>query len=111
MILESLTRLIIMSDPKLQRADGCSIFATLIVAAILISAFYFIQDFVEQDEPSPVSEDTTKQRLKKIELHRSEAKKFNGMIDAIHSENNSSLETIMREVIEEGYESNQTTAP
>ena len=111
MIPESLTRSIIMSDPKLQRADGCSIFATLIVAGILIFAFYFIQGIFEQDEPAPVSDEITKQRLEKIGLHHSEAEKFNGMINSIHSENNSSLEAVMRKVIKEGYEPNNTTAP
>ena len=100
-----------MSDPKLQRADGCSIFATLIVAGILLFAFYFIQGIFEQDEPAPVSDEITKQRLEKIGLHHSEAEKFNGMINSIHSENNSSLEAVMRKVIKEGYEPNNTTAP
>ena len=100
-----------MSDPKLQRADGCSIFATLIVAGILIFAFYLIQAIFVQDKPAPVSDEITKQRLEKIGLHHSEAEKFNGMINSIHSENNSSLEAVMRKVIKEGYEPNNTTAP
>ena len=111
MIPESLTRSIIMSDPKQQRADGCSIFATLIVAGILISAFYFIQGIFEQDEPAPVSDEITKQRIEKIGLHDSEAEKFNNMIDSFHTESNSSIEAVMRKVIKEGYESNNTTAP
>ena len=108
---ESLTRSITMSDPKLQRADGCSIFATLIVACILISAFYFVQGIFQQDKPAPVSDEVNRQRLEKIGLHQSESEKFKGMIDSIHSENNSSLEAVMKDVIKEEYGSKNSTAP
>jgi hypothetical protein len=100
-----------MSDPKLQRADGCSIFATLIITGIVVFAFYFIQGFFEQDKPAPVSEDTTKQRLQLIELHLSETEKFNSMIESSHTDNNSSLESVMRQVIQEDYDSNKSTTP
>ena len=75
-----------MSETKLQRADGCSIFATLIIAGIVVFAFFFIQEIFEQDKPAPVSEDTTNQRLEKIELHLSETEKFNDMIESTHSD-------------------------
>ena len=100
-----------MSDPKLQRADGCSIFATLIVAVILISAFYFVQGIFEQAPPPPVSEETNMNRLQEIELHKTESGQFKDMVDSIHSENNSSLEAVMQEVIKEDYGSNNSTAP
>jgi hypothetical protein len=100
-----------MSDPKLQRADGFSIFATLIVAAIIITAFFFIQEIFRQDEPLPVSEDTTKERLGKIELHRMESEKFNQMVESFNYENNSSIESVMRNLIKERYEPVNTTAP
>jgi hypothetical protein len=100
-----------MSDAKLQRADGCSIFATLIIAVIVVFAFFFIQGIFEQDKPAPVSEDTTNQRLEKIELHLSETEKFKDMIESTHSDSNSSLESFMRKVIRENYDSNKTTTP
>ena len=100
-----------MSDPKLQRADGCSIFATLIVAAIIITAFFFIQEIFRQDEPLPVSEDTTKERLGKIELYRMESEKFNQMVESNYDEMNSSMESVMRNLIKEHYEPVNTTAP
>ena len=57
-----------MSDPKLQRFDGCSIFATLIVAGILISALYFVQGIFQQDKLAPASDEISKKRLEVIEL-------------------------------------------
>ena len=100
-----------MSDPKLQRADGCSIFATLIVAAIIITAFFFIQEIFREDEPLPVSADTTKERLRNIELHRMESEKFNQMVESLNEEKNSSMESVMRNLIIERYEPVQSTAP
>ena len=100
-----------MSDPKLQRADGCSIFATLIVAVILISALYFVQGIFQQDKPAPVSDETNMNRLQVIELHKTESDQFKAMVDSMHSENNSSLEAVMQEVIKEDYGSNNSTAP
>lgn len=100
-----------MSDPKLQRADGCSIFATLIVAAIIITAFFFIQEIFRQDEPLPVSEDTTKERLEKIELHRIESEKFNQMVESSNEDKNSSMESVMRNLIKERYDPVNTPAP
>ena len=100
-----------MSDPKLQRADGCSIFATLIVAGILISALYFVQGIFQQDKPAPVSDEISKKRLEVIELHKTESDQFKAMVDSMHSENNSSLEAVMQEVIKEDYGSNNSTAP
>jgi hypothetical protein len=100
-----------MSDPKQQRADGCSIFSTLIVAVIIITAFFFIQEIFREDEPLPVSIDTTKERLRNIELHRMESEKFNQMVESLNEEKNSSMESVMRKLIIERYEPVQSTAP
>ena len=89
-----------MSDPKLQRADGCGIFMTLIVAAILISAFYFIQKAFEPDQPEDVSSETSDQRLKKIKAYQGESDEFSSRIDLFHSERNSSIDSAMQGVVE-----------
>ena len=94
-----------MSDPKLQRADGCSIFFTLILAVALILSFYFIPKFFTTEPPPPVSDDLSKQRQGKIDAHKLEADKFENRIDSYHSENNSSIESVMQKVVDD-YESN-----
>ena len=99
-ILEYWNHFIIMSDPKLQRADGCGIFMTLIVAVILISAFYFIQKALEPDVPKDVSSDINDQRLKKIKAYQGESDEFSSRIDFFHSERNSSIDSAMQGVVE-----------
>jgi hypothetical protein len=97
-----------MSDPKLQRADGCSIFFTLILATIAILAFYFIPKFFTTEPPPPVSGDISNERLEKIDAHKLEAEKFENRIESHHSENNSSIESVMQKVVED-YESNKSS--
>ncbi len=99
-ILEYWNHFIIMSDPKLQRADGCGILMTLIVAAILISAFYFFQKAFEPDLPEDISIDINDQRLKKIKVYQGEDDKFSSRIDFFHSERNSSIDSAMQGVVE-----------
>ena len=97
-----------MSDPKLQRADGCSIFFTLILAVAVILAFYFIPKFFTTEPPPPVTNDLSKQRQEKIDAHKLEAEKFENRIDSYHSQNNSSIESVMQKVVED-YESNRSS--
>ena len=72
-----------MSDPNLQRADGCSIFATLIVALLLVPAFYFIQKLFEADTAPSVTQDITDQRLKKIKVYLDETSQFNQQVRVV----------------------------
>jgi hypothetical protein len=97
-----------MSDPKQQRADGCSIFFTLILAAVIISAFHFIPKIFTTEPAPPVSEDLSKQRQEKIDAHKIESEKFENAINSYHSENNSSIDSVMQKVVED-YESNKTS--
>ena len=96
-----------MSDPNLPRADGCNIFATLIVALLLVPAFYFIQKLVEVDPAPSVTQNITDQRLKKIKAYSDETGQFNLQVETFHAEGNSSLEAVMQEVVDR-YETNQS---
>lgn len=96
-----------MSDPKQQRADGCSIFFSLILAAVIISAFHFIPK-IFTTAPPPVSEDLSKQRQQKIDAYKIESEKFEDAVNSFHSENNSSIDSVMQKVVED-YESNKTS--
>ena len=89
-----------MSDPKLQRANGCGVFATLIVSVILISAFFFIQKFFER-EPQPVAtQEITNERLERIGAYEAEAEKFSGKVHLHHAERNSSIDSVPQGVVE-----------
>jgi len=96
-----------MSDPNLQRADGCSIFATLIVALILLPAFYFIQKAIDAEAPPVATQDVTDERINKIKAYEAESGEFSNTINRFYSEQNSSLESVMQQVIDR-YETNRT---
>jgi len=96
-----------MSDPNLQRADGCSIFATLIVALILLPAFYFIQKAIEAEAPPVATKDVTDERIRKIKAYEAESGEFGNAINSFYSERNSSLESVMQQVVDQ-YETNRT---
>ena len=96
-----------MSDPNLQRADGCNIFVTLIVALLLLPAFYFIQKLFEGDPAPSATQAITNERLRKIDVYLDENTQYNQQIEAFHAETNSSFEAVMQEVVDR-YKTNQS---
>ena len=96
-----------MSDPNLQRADGCNIFATLIVALLLLPAFYFIQKLFEGDPAPSATQEITNERLRKIDVYLDENTQYNQQIEVFHAETNSSFEAVMQEVVDR-YKTNQS---
>lgn len=88
-----------MSDPKAQRADGCSVFFSLILGALFVLAFFFIEKvFIVKDINEP---DTyiSSQRKDKIDKFKLESATFIEKVDSFHIENNSSLESVMIKTI------------
>jgi hypothetical protein len=88
-----------MSDPSNQRADGCSVFFTLIVLVVLLSLFYAAQRLFEPEAPAPVMELTESVRRSKVENHQQINEKFTTLVDQYHKENNSSLESSMNKIL------------
>lgn len=88
-----------MSDPSNQRADGCSVFLTFLVLALLLSGFYLAQRIFEPDTPASVSEAVDSARQEKAQSHREQDKSYKSKIDGFHDATNSSLETSMKRVI------------
>ncbi|MDG1138831.1 MAG: hypothetical protein P8N49_04855 [Opitutales bacterium] len=88
-----------MSKPTEQRADGCSIFFTLIIVVLLSSAFIWIHSILQPNEPGDVSLMTDKDRAQKIESHQKENQIFISRINQYHSDQNSSLNVIMSNVV------------
>jgi hypothetical protein len=88
-----------MSDPKAQRADGCSVFFSLILGALFVLAFFFIEKvFIVKDINEP---DTyiSSQRKDKIDKFKLESATFIEKVDSFHIENNTSLESFMQNTI------------
>ena len=90
-----------MSKSTLQRADGCSVFFSLIVATILVFAFFILRQCLPTEELSPVDNRVINERIKKVAAYRSEEGNFTESIDRAHAEMNSSLESVMQGTVNE----------
>jgi len=88
-----------MSDPSNQRADGCSVFFTFLVLALLLSGFFLAQRIFEPDTPSPASEAVDTIRHQKAQSHRDQDNLYKSKIDTFHTNSNTSLEGSMKKVI------------
>ena len=65
-----------MSDPKLQRADGCSVFFSLIIGIILVSAYFLFQLYFNDENKVESNNMVSDQRSKKIMEFKKDSKKF-----------------------------------
>ena len=90
-----------MSNSTLQRADGCSVFFSLIVATVLVFAFFILRQCLPTEELSPVDNQVINERLKKVAIHRSEEGNFTKLVDDAHAEMNSSLKSVLRDIVSE----------
>jgi hypothetical protein len=89
-----------MSDPKLQRADGCSVFFSLILGILLVSAYFLFQMFFDIDKNSDPTQIITDQRKEKVDQYNQNSLSFESKIDNFHFEKNSSIETEMLKTAE-----------
>ena len=88
-----------MSDSELNKADGCDIFFSLIIVVVLLAGFFIFQAISEPDEPLEVDNKTEQIRIDKITKHKVIDSSYNAQIDIFHSDNNSSMEKTMSNVI------------
>ena len=88
-----------MSDPSNQRADGCSVFFTFLVLALLLSGFFLAQRIFEPDTPASVTQAVDEIRHQKAQSHRDEDSLYKSQIDGFHADSNSSLEASMKRII------------
>jgi len=89
-----------MSDPKNQRADGCSVFFTFLVLALLLSGFYLAQRTFEPEAPASVNEAIDSVRTAKAQAHRVQNEKFLSLVDDFHAEQNTTIESSMKSVLQ-----------
>ena len=92
-----------MSDPTNQRADGCSIFFTLLSVVAISLLFVWIHGIFQPEQVEDVSENNRRIRMKKISNFTNENNAFVDKINAFHSESNSSLEDSMKMIVS-GYQ-------
>ena len=89
-----------MSSPQLQRADGCSVTFSLIVATILVFSFFFVRQCISFEEAAPVDQREQDERREKVAAYRSEEAKFTASVDTAHAEMNSSLKIVMQATLD-----------
>ena len=88
-----------MSDPINQRADGCSVFFTLLILVVLLGLFYSAQKFFEPESPSSVTEAIDQARISKVNIHREASAQFISSVDQYHRESNTTLESSMNKIL------------
>jgi len=88
-----------MSNPDNQRADGCSIFFTFLVLALLLSGFYIAQKIFEPEAPVPVSNAIDQARSGKVAEYRKQHEDFVSSVSSFHVDRNSTLESSMKKVL------------
>ena len=94
-----------MSDPKEQRADGCSVFFSILLGLLFVCSFFIIQKFFAiNDETSDdmISSD----RKKKISSFSNDSELFKLKVDSFYLDKNFSLESSMNETVRK-YKSDQ----
>ena len=87
-----------MSDPKEQRADGCSVFFSILLGLLFVCSFFIIQQFfVINDEAS--DDMISSERKKKISSYLNDSELFKSKVDSFYSDKNFSLESSMNETV------------
>jgi hypothetical protein len=89
-----------MSDPKLQRADGCSVFFSLLLGLIFVSAYFLFQIFFDIEESADTNPVVSEQRRKKVESYETNSSQFENSVDQFHRSSNSTLESSMLQTLE-----------
>ena len=93
-----------MSDSELNKADGCDIFFSLLIVVVLFAGFFIFKAVTEPDKPLNVDYKTEQIRKSKIASHENSNETYKAKLEAFHSENNSTMEKVMKSVINQ-YES------
>lgn len=88
-----------MSDSELNKADGCDIFFSLLIVVVLFTGFFIFKAVTEPDEPLNVDYKTEQIRKSKIASHENSNETYNAKLETFHSENNSTMEKVMKSVI------------
>ena len=89
-----------MSDPRQQRADGCSVFISLILGLIFISAYFIFQIFFDIEESTDSNPIISEQRRSKVESYENNSAQFEYSVDQFHRNSNSTLKSSMLKTVE-----------
>ena len=87
-----------MSDPQVNKADGCSVFFSVIIVAVLAVLIVGLYHLFQPEEPIAATSALDKQRADKIGDHLIDNANYLNKIDSFHADKNSSLQTVMDKV-------------
>ena len=87
-----------MSDPQVNKADGCSVFFSVIIIAVLAVLIVGLYNFFQPKDPIDATSAIDQQRADKIGDHRIDNANYLNKIDTFHADKNSSLQTVMEKV-------------
>jgi hypothetical protein len=88
-----------MSDPKAQRADGCSVCFSLLLGALFVLAFFFFEKIFRVEDTNEPDTYISSERKEEIDKYKLESATFIEKVDSFHIENNTSLESFMQNTI------------
>ena len=89
-----------MSNSELNKSDGCDVFISLLIVLILLAGFFLFQSIMQPDESADVDYEVEQTRMKHIRKHEIENSAYLNKVDAFHSDNNSTLKSVMDDIIE-----------
>ena len=87
-----------MSETQVNKADGCSVFFSVIIVAVFAVLIVGLYKFFKPDDPIAATSAIDTQRAAKIGDHLIDNSNYLGKIDTFHAEVNSSLQTVMEKV-------------
>ena len=93
-----------MSEPEVQKADGCSSFFSLFTVGIVAILIVGLYNLLQPNEPDSPTSAIDEGRFEKVKEYEAENADYLEKIDSYHSERNSSLQGVMKNV-SEGYRS------
>tara|TARA_B100001057_G_scaffold152321_1_gene152356 strand:+ start:5309 stop:5608 length:300 start_codon:yes stop_codon:yes gene_type:complete len=97
-----------MSENQVNKADGCSVFFSVIIVAVLAVLIVGLYNLFRPEDPIAATSAIDKQRAGKIGDHRIDNSNYLDKVDTFHAEKNSSLQTVMEKVAE-SYRSNSNS--
>ena len=90
-----------MSEPKLDRAGGCGLLGSLIIATVLVFSFFIVSQCLPENDEGDVEGIKAGERLEKIKIHRDEEGNYTTSIDKAHAELDSSMDQVLLKTVDE----------
>ena len=89
-----------MSNSELNKSDGCDVFLSLLIVLVLLAGFFLFQSVMQPDEPADVDYQVEQTRLELIKKYEVENSAYPNQVEAFYSDNNSTLKSVMDDIIE-----------